>query len=145
MWWILRLYNLVKPSLSLTPNSTIKLHIGSIIESLFKELGDQEWVTIPFNKIEQFITYYLNIKVSYTKIAWIYFKSSFGVSGKIYNGKDLYSLIDNLDNDQEILKLFKRDKVESSNMSIGSWIEDNQIINEKLKYNMKRICKINNK
>ena len=102
-----------------------------------KELGNQKCAIIPFNKIEQFITYYLHIKVSHTKIAWLCFKNSFGVSNKIYTEKDLKSLINNWDNDKEILKLFKWDKIESSNMSIGSWIEDNVIINEKLKYNMK--------
>ena len=58
---------------------------------------------------------------------------------KIYTEKDLKTFIDNWDNDKEIIKLFKWDKVESSNISnisIGSWIEDNVIINKKLKYNI---------
>ena len=47
-----------------------------------KELGKQKYATIPFNKLEEFITYYLNIKVSHSEITWLCFKSSFGVSHK---------------------------------------------------------------
>ena len=68
------------------------------------------------------------------KISWIYFKSSFGVSNKSYTREDLNSLIKNLTNDNEILKLFIQNEVETSNMNSVNSNKENYEINDKLKY-----------
>ena len=70
------------------------------------------------------------------KISWIYFKSSFGVSNKSYTREDLNSLIKNLTNDNEILKLFIQNEVETSNMNSVNSNKENYEINDKLKYNI---------
>ena len=100
------------------------------------KLENLKCVIIPFDKFENFITSYLNIKMFQNKISWIYFKSSFGVSNKNYTREDLNSLIKNLTNDNEILKLFIQNEVETSYMNTVNSNKENYEINDNIKYNI---------